>query len=310
MDFCHVSILLPQCITSLQIDPNGIYVDATAGGGGHSFAIAGQLEQGRLYCFDRDSEAIKAAGEKLAPYKDKVIFCHSDFANLRKTLSEHGVTKVNGILFDLGVSSYQLDTAERGFSYMQDGPLDMRMDQRSRIDASAVINTYPEEKLRQIFWDYGEERYASRIARQIAVAREEKKIETTLELVDIIKTAMPAEAKKEKQHPAKRVFQAVRIEVNDELNEIKDALTQAVDLLDTKGRLAVISFHSLEDRIVKNVFQQEAKGCTCPPDFPVCVCGKKPRIRIVTRRPVLPDEQEIETNPRSRSAKLRVAEKI
>lgn len=310
MEFKHISIMPDECMEGLNIDPDGIYVDATTGGGGHSLLIAQRLKNGRLYCFDRDDDALKAAGERLKDYKDKVTFIKSNFAYMKDRLLEQGVSGVDGILFDLGVSSYQLDEARRGFSYMADAPLDMRMDRTQAKSAFDVVNTYSAQELTRIFFEYGEERYSKRIAERIVKYREDKNIETTLELVDIIKAAMPASAKKEKQHPAKRVFQAIRIEVNDELSSVEEAVKHGIDILNPKGRIAIMSFHSLEDRIVKLKFQECADPCTCPKSFPVCVCGKVPTVKIITKKVVQASDAEVAENPRARSAKLRVAEKL
>ena len=295
----------------LNIRPAGIYVDATTGGGGHSLRIAQRLSpEGHLYCFDRDQDALDAARERLRDFLDRVTFVKSNFQEMAPRLAELGVPAVDGILFDLGVSSYQLDNPERGFSYMHDAPLDMRMDRTQPYSAWNVVNEESQEELRRIISLYGEERYAGRIASAIVRRREEGPIETTLQLSELIKSAMPAAARKEKQHPAKRTFQAIRIQVNGELSAVETAVSDALDLLAPGGRCAVISFHSLEDRIVKHIYQEAARGCTCPPEFPVCVCGKKPRIRILTKSHVTASEQEQEENPRARSAKLRVAEKL
>ena len=309
-DYGHKPVLLYECLDGLNIRPDGIYLDGTLGRAGHSLEIVKRLTTGRLICLDRDETAIEAAKERLADYMDRVTLVHSNFSRLAEVLEELKIDKVDGMLFDLGVSSPQLDEAQRGFSYMQDAPLDMRMDATAALDAYEVVNTWSEEELRRILFEYGEERYAPRIAKAIAQYRQEKNVETTLELVDIIKSAMPAAALREKQHPAKRSFQAIRIAVNDELSSVDRMLAGAVPHLNRGGRLAVITFHSLEDRIVKTGFAEFAKGCTCPPDFPVCVCGKTPDIKLVNRKPVLPTDQELEENPRSRSAKLRVAEKL
>lgn len=311
MEFSHVSVLAEECMQALRIRPEGIYVDATTGGGGHSMRIAQQLSpQGRLICIDRDQDALEAAGHRLRDYSDRVTFVKSNFSEITQVLRGLGVPGADGILFDLGVSSYQLDNGERGFSYMNDAPLDMRMDRSQVLTAREVVNTYTQEELKRILWEYGEERYSGRIAGAIVRRREERPIETTLDLAGVIRSAMPAAALREKQHPAKRSFQAVRIEVNGELRAVEQAMNDAVDALAPGGRLAVISFHSLEDRIVKSVFAQQAKGCTCPPEFPVCVCGKKPRIKLISRGVITASETELEENPRARSAKLRVAEKI
>ena len=311
INFSHRSVLLDECIEGLDIKPNGIYVDGTAGGGGHSFHIASALgAEGKLIAIDRDAAAIKAAGQRLAPFGDRVTLVRNNFSEVGDVCAELGIEKIDGILMDLGVSSYQLDTPERGFSYNADAPLDMRMDDRNPLDAAAVVNTYSEERLREIIYGYGEEKFGGRIAAEIVKYRSKKAIETTGELVDIIKGAMPSAAKQGGHHPAKRTFQAIRIEVNGELDAITPAINSAVDLLSKGGRIAIITFHSLEDRIVKQAFASLASGCTCPRNFPVCVCGNKPKVKIITRKPILPSEKELEENPRSRSAKLRVAEKI
>ncbi len=309
-EFHHVSVLLEECIEGLNIKPDGIYVDGTLGGAGHSSRIAAKLTTGRLIGIDRDTVALEAAGKRLEPYKDRVTLVHSDFSDLQKVLDDLGIEKVDGILLDLGVSSPQLDDGERGFSYMADAPLDMRMNREDSRDAKEIVNTWSYEELRRILYEYGEERYAPQIASAICHRREEKPIETTLELVDIIRGAMPAAALREKQHPAKRSFQAIRIAVNDELNDLSKVLEAAIPRLNPGGRLCVITFHSLEDRIVKNAFAAAAKGCTCPPNFPVCVCGKKPQVTIVTRKPIVSGDKELNENPRARSAKLRICEKL
>lgn len=309
MEYSHKSVLLQECIDALQIRPNGVYVDGTLGRAGHSMEIVRRLEGGRLIGIDRDQAAIDAAQDKLAPWKDRVTLVHSNFSDLREVLREAGAEAVDGMLFDLGVSSPQLDDASRGFSYMQDAPLDMRMDQDAPLTAYEVVNQWSQEELRRILYEYGEERYAPAIARAIVRAREEAPVETTLELVDLIRGAMPPAALREKQHPAKRSFQAIRIAVNGELDALAPMLEAAVDGLAPGGRLAVITFHSLEDRIVKRTLAEMAKGCTCPPEFPVCVCGKKPKVKLVTRKPIVSGPSELEENPRARSAKLRVAEK-
>jgi len=303
----HVSVLLDECLEALKIRPDGIYVDGTLGRAGHASEIAKRLSTGRLIGIDRDAEAITAAREKLAAFGDRVTLVHGDFREIGSILDQLDIPLVDGMLFDLGVSSPQLDNAERGFSYMGDAPLDMRMDQRANLSAFEVVNTWTEEQLKRILWDYGEERYAPRIARAIAAARE---IGTTGQLVDVIRSAMPAAALREKQHPAKRTFQAIRIAVNDELGAVEDMLSGAVPHLALGGRLAVISFHSLEDRLVKTAIQRGERGCTCPRDFPVCVCGFQPTLKAVSRKAILPSSDEIAENPRSRSAKLRVAERI
>ena len=309
-EFHHVSVLLDECIEALNIKPNGIYVDGTLGGAGHSSQIAKRLTTGRLIGIDRDPVALKAAGERLAPYADRVTLVHSNFCEIAQVLADLNIETVDGILLDLGVSSPQLDDGSRGFSYMVDAPLDMRMNNEDPITAKDIVNTWSYEELRRILFDYGEERYAPRIADAICRRREEKPIETTLELVDIIRSAMPAAALREKQHPAKRSFQAIRIAVNDELGAVRKVMEAAIPRLNPEGRLAIITFHSLEDRIVKNAMADAAKGCTCPPSFPVCVCGKKPQAKLITRKPITATDEELEVNPRSRSAKLRVCEKI
>lgn len=311
MEFQHKSVLLQECIDALNIRPDGIYLDGTLGGAGHSSQIARRLtEGGRLIGVDRDRTALAAAKERLAPYADRVTLVHSNFAEIDAILDSLGIPAVDGMLFDLGVSSPQLDDASRGFSYMADAPLDMRMDKDDALTAGEVVNTWPQGELRRILYDYGEERYAPQIAAAICRAREKAPVETTLELVDIIRSAMPAQALREKQHPAKRSFQAIRIAVNDELGAVSRMMQAAVGRLNPGGRLAVITFHSLEDRIVKSEMQQAARGCTCPPEFPVCVCGKKPLVKLVTRKPIVSGRAELEENPRARSAKLRVAEKL
>ena len=309
MEYTHKPVLLAPCIEALRIRPDGVYVDGTLGRAGHSMEIARRLTTGRLICIDRDMAAIDAAKERLAPYLDRVTLVHSNFSELGGVLREAGVAGADGMLFDLGVSSPQLDDGARGFSYMQDAPLDMRMDTSAPLTAYEVVNTWSGEELRRILWEYGEERYAPAIARAIVWARETAPVATTLELVEIIKSAMPPAALREKQHPAKRSFQAIRIAVNGELDALPPMLQSAVDGLNPGGRLAVITFHSLEDRIVKQTLRDLAKGCTCPPEFPVCVCGNKPKIRPVTRKPIVADGTELADNPRARSAKLRVAEK-
>lgn len=311
MEFQHKSVLLQECIDALNIRPDGIYLDGTLGGAGHSSQIACRLtEGGRLIGVDRDRTALAAAKERLAPYADRVTLVHSNFAKIDAILDSLGIPAVDGMLFDLGVSSPQLDDASRGFSYMADAPLDMRMDKDDVLTAGEVVNTWPQGELRRILYDYGEERYAPQIAAAICRAREKAPVETTLELVDIIRSAMPAQALREKQHPAKRSFQAIRIAVNDELGAVSRMMQAAVGRLNPGGRLAVITFHSLEDRIVKSEMQQAARGCTCPPEFPVCVCGKKPLVKLVTRKPIVSGPAELEENPRARSAKLRVTEKL
>lgn len=309
--FSHVSVLLRECIEALSIKPDGIYVDCTTGGGGHSLEIVKRLTAGgRLIAIDRDEDALRAAGARLGDYADRVTFVHSNYAMLQSVLADLGIPKADGVLADLGVSSYQLDTAERGFSYMQDAPLDMRMDREQPLSARDVVNTYSEEELRRILYDFGEEKFARNIAANIVKKRSERPIETTLELAELVKASMPKAAREGGHHPAKRTFQAIRIEVNSELSSIPPALDAAVHALNPGGRIAVITFHSLEDRLVKQKFAALSSGCTCPREFPVCVCGKKPVVRVITKKPVTAGEDELEVNPRSRSAKLRVAEKI
>ena len=310
MEYRHYSVLLNECIDALNIRPDGIYVDGTLGMGGHSEQIAKRLTTGRLIAIDRDSMALERAGQRLAPYADRITFVHGNFRDLPRLLRENGVEKADGMLFDLGVSSPQLDEAERGFSYMADAPLDMRMDREAGLTAWNVVNEWPEEKLKRILYDFGEERYAPRIASAIAEKRKAKAIDTTAELVDVIRSAMPAAALREKQHPAKRSFQAIRIAVNDELDSVSELMENATECLNPGGRLAVISFHSLEDRIIKNAITSREHGCTCPRDFPVCTCGFVQTLKSITRKPILPSDTELAENPRSRSAKLRVAERI
>ncbi len=309
-EFHHISVLLQECLDGLNIRPDGIYVDGTLGGAGHSSCIAQCLTTGRLIGIDRDPVALKAAGQRLSPYKDRVTLVHSNFCEMAQVLRDLDIPGVDGILLDLGVSSPQLDDGARGFSYMADAPLDMRMNSGDSLSAHTVVNTWPQEELKRILYNYGEERYAPQIAAAICRSRAEKPIETTLELVDIIRSAMPTAALREKQHPAKRSFQAIRIAVNDELGAVEQIMKDAVRLLKPGGRLAIITFHSLEDRIVKLGMNDWAKGCTCPPNFPVCVCGKKPLVKLISRKPITASEEELEENPRSRSAKLRVCEKI
>ena len=309
-EFHHISVLLDECIEGLNIRPGGIYVDGTLGGAGHSRRIAERLTTGTLIGIDRDPIALKAASERLAPYQDRVTLVHSNFCDMKQVLQELDIPGVDGILLDLGVSSPQLDDGQRGFSYMTDAPLDMRMNNGDSLDAYEVVNTWSQEELKRILYTYGEERYAPQIAAAICRRREEKPISTTFELVDIIRSAMPPMALREKQHPAKRSFQAIRIAVNDELGAVETIMHDAVELLNPGGRLAVITFHSLEDRIVKLGMNEWAKGCTCPPSFPVCVCGKKPLVKLVNRKPITASGAELEENPRSRSAKLRICEKL
>ena len=309
-EFKHYSVLLRECIEGLDIDPDGIYVDGTAGGGGHSFAIASRLEGGRLIAIDQDEAAIAAAGARLAPLGERATVVRNNFCEIARVCQDLGIDEIGGLLLDLGVSSYQLDTPERGFSYSSDARLDMRMDKRRSLSAYEVVNEYPEEKMKKILYEYGEERYSAAIAAAIVKRREKAPIESTAELSDIIKYAIPPAAREGGHHPAKRSFQAIRIEVNSELDVIEPAIRDAVSMLRRGGRIAIITFHSLEDRIVKQTFADLARGCTCPRDLPVCVCGKKPVIKQVNKKPILPSAVELEENPRSRSAKLRVAVKL
>lgn len=310
MEFKHVSVLLNECIEGLCIKQDGTYVDGTLGGAGHGYEVCKRLsDKGRFIGIDQDEAAIEASTERLSEFGDKVTIVKSNYASIRNVLEGLGVNKVNGILLDLGVSSYQLDTKERGFSYMADAPLDMRMDQSREMTAKDIVNFYDEKRICEMLWVYGEERYARNIARNIVQKRQNKQIETTGELVDIIKASMPAKARNGKGHPAKRTFQAIRIELNHELEVLQDSLEDMIDVLDDGGRLCIITFHSLEDRIVKNFFRKMENPCTCPPSFPICVCGKKPKGKVITRKPILPGEEELEINTRSKSAKLRIFEK-
>lgn len=311
INFSHRSVLLDECIEGLNIKPDGIYVDGTAGGGGHSYHIAERLTGGgRLIAIDRDDAAIAAAGERLKPFADRVTIVRNNFSSIADVCMMLSVDKIDGVLLDLGVSSYQLDTAERGFTHNADAPLDMRMDRRGELDAFTVVNTYSFDQLKKVIYNYGEERFAPKIASAIVNRREKELIKTTGELVDIIKSAIPAAAREGGHHPAKRTFQAIRIEVNGELDAIEPTIRSATKLLAPGGRIAIITFHSLEDRIVKQTYAELAKGCDCPKSLPICVCGKKPEVDVLTRKPILPSAEEIESNPRSRSAKLRIAEKI
>lgn len=310
-EFSHRSVLLWECINGLNIDPSGIYVDGTAGGGGHSLEIVKRLDKGgRLIAIDRDDDALAAARTRLSDYSDRVTFVKNNFSEVGNICRSLGITRVNGILMDLGVSSYQLDTPERGFSYNADAPLDMRMDRSSSLDAYTVVNTYSQNELKRIIYEYGEERFAPAIASAIVRTREKTQILTTAQLSDIIKSAMPSSARNGGHHPCKRTFQAIRIEVNGELEAVGEALQSAKNILCVGGRIAVITFHSLEDRIVKKGFAEFAAGCTCPKNLPVCVCKKVPEFKIITGKPILPSDEELMSNPRSRSAKLRIAEKI
>jgi 16S rRNA (cytosine1402-N4)-methyltransferase len=308
-ELTHCPVLLDECIQGLNIKPEGIYIDGTLGRAGHSREIAKRLTTGRLICIDRDQAALDAAQTRLAEYMERVTLVHDNFSHIPQVLDSLGLEKVDGVLLDLGVSSPQLDDPERGFSYMHDAPLDMRMDQTQSLTAETVVNQWPEQELSWIFSRYGEERYSRQVASAIVRAREKAPIHTTLELVDVIRSAMPAAALREKQHPAKRVFQAIRIAVNDELSACSQAVDNIIPRLNPGGRLCIITFHSLEDRLVKNGYQEHARGCTCPPEFPICVCGKTPAIRMVPKKPILPSNEEIKRNPRARSAKLRIAEK-
>ena len=310
MEFQHVSVLLDECIEGLNIRPDGIYLDGTLGGAGHSSQIAARLTTGRLIGVDRDTVALEAASKRLEPWRDRVTLVHSNFKEINSILDSLGIDKIDGMLFDLGVSSPQLDDGERGFSYMADAPLDMRMNREDRLTAFEVVNLWSKEELKRILYEYGEERYAPQIAAAIDRKRQLAPIETTLQLVDVIRGALPPQALREKQHPAKRSFQAIRIAVNDELTSVREMMQAAIPRLNKGGRLAVITFHSLEDRIVKTEMAAAGKGCTCPPDFPVCVCGKKPQVKLITRKPIVSGAKELEENPRARSAKLRVCEKL
>ena len=310
MEFHHISVLLNEGIDNLNIRPDGIYVDGTMGGGGHSLEIAKRLTTGRLICIDQDPNAHEAAGKRLAEYKDRITFVRDNFGNIANILNSLGIEKIDGMLLDIGVSSHQLDEAERGFSYQQDAPLDMRMNPDRPFSAYDVVNGYDEDELDRVIFTYGEERWARRIAQFIVKEREAKPIETTGELVDIIKKAVPKGARKDGPHPAKRTFQAIRIEVNGELEVLQRAIDDVAARLAVGGRLCIITFHSLEDRIVKEAFRKQENPCICPPQFPVCVCGKKPLGRVITRKPILPSKEELEENPRSRSAKLRVLEGV
>ena len=310
LSYGHRPVLLEECLEALAIRPDGIYVDGTLGRAGHSLEIARRLTTGRLIGIDRDETAIAAARERLRDYMDHVTLVHSNFDRIGAILEKLNISGADGMLFDLGVSSPQLDDAQRGFSYMHNAPLDMRMDRTAALDAHQVVNRWPYEELRRILYEYGEERYAPAIAKGICRARETAPIETTLQLVDVIKSAMPPQALREKQHPAKRSFQAIRIAVNGELDALPPMLNAAAEHLNAGGRLAVISFHSLEDRIIKKTMQELATGCTCPPNFPVCVCGKTPKMKLISRKPITPGDRELTENPRARSAKLRVAEKL
>lgn len=309
--FKHTTVLLNEAVDGLKIKADGTYVDCTLGGAGHSLLIAGKLnENGRLFSFDQDEMALTAAKERLNKFSDRVELIKSNFIHIKKELADRSVFNVDGVIFDLGVSSPQLDEEDRGFSYRYDAPLDMRMNREQDLNAEVIVNTWTEESLANIIFQYGEEKFSRRIARKIIEYRSEKRIETTGEMVEIIKDAIPAPARRTGPHPAKRTFQALRIAVNDELNVFERTLKEAIELLQPGGRVSVITFHSLEDRICKNIFTELAQGCICPPDFPICTCGNTPKLKIITRKPIIPSNEELEVNPRARSAKLRIAEKL
>lgn len=310
MDFKHISVLLDETIDGLDIKPDGIYVDGTLGGGGHSYEILRRLSpKGRLIGIDQDGEALKAAGERLKKFENQITLVRSNYCEIDKVLKELNVEKVDGILLDIGVSSYQLDNLERGFSYKSDAPLDMRMDTRQELTAADVVNTYSENELFKIIKDYGEDKFAKNIAKHIVLARKEKPLETTKELSEVIKRAIPMKVQAKGGHPAKKTFQAIRIEVNQELTVLKESIDKMIDLLKPNGRICIITFHSLEDRIVKTKFRGNENPCTCPPNFPVCVCGKKSKGKVITRKPIIPSEDEIEENKRAKSSKLRIFER-
>ena len=311
MEFKHKSVLLQETIDNLNIRPDGIYVDGTLGGGGHSYEIASRLSsKGRLIGIDQDEAAIAAAGERLKPFADRVTIVRNNYCNMDMVLKDLGIERVDGILLDLGVSSYQLDTAERGFTYKTDAPLDMRMDRRQQMTAKDILNEYSEMELYRIIRDYGEDKFAKNIAKHIVQARQKAPIETTGQLIEVIKAAIPKKVRATGGHPAKKTFQAIRIELNKELEVLQNNLDDMIDLLNPGGRICIITFHSLEDRIVKTNFKRNENPCTCPSDFPVCVCGKKSKGKVVTRKPILPSEEELEVNSRSKSAKLRVFERV
>lgn len=310
MEFNHVSVLLNETISQLQIKENGIYIDGTMGGAGHSYQICKRLgDKGRLIGIDQDEAAILTGTERLKEFGDKVAVVRSNYCNIRQVVAELGIQKVNGIILDLGVSSYQLDTVDRGFSYKEDGPLDMRMDKRKELTARDIVNNYSEMELFRIIRDYGEDKFAKNIAKHIVRMRQEKPIETTYELNEAIKAAIPMKVRKNTGHPSKKTFQAIRIELNKELEVLNNTLQDMIDLLEEEGRICIITFHSLEDRIVKSIFRKNENPCTCPPDFPVCMCGQKSRGKVITRKPILPSEEELAQNRRAKSAKLRVFEK-
>ncbi len=311
MEFKHKSVLLFETIDNLNIKPDGIYVDGTLGGGGHSFQILKQLgDGGRLIGIDQDEDALKAAGERLAIFEDKVTTVRSNYCHMKQVLHDLDIEKVSGIVLDLGVSSYQLDEPERGFTYREDVPLDMRMDRRNPKTAKNIVNEYSEMDLFRIIRDYGEDKFAKNIAKHIVAAREKKEIETTGELIEIIKAAIPAKVRATGGHPAKKTFQAIRIELNEELEVLQNSLDEMIDLLEDGGRICIITFHSLEDRIVKTIYKTNENPCTCPSHFPVCVCGKKPKGKVITRKPIVPSDEELEYNSRAKSSKLRVFERI
>ena len=310
MDFKHISVLLDETIDGLDIKPDGIYVDGTLGGGGHSYEILRRLSpKGRLIGIDQDGEALKAAGERLKKFENQITLVRSNYCEIDKVLKELNVEKVDGLFLDIGVSSYQLDNLERGFSYKSDAPLDMRMDTRQELTAADVVNTYSENELFKIIKDYGEDKFAKNIAKHIVLARKEKPLETTKELSEVIKRAIPMKVQAKGGHPAKKTFQAIRIEVNQELTVLKESIDKMIDLLKPNGRICIITFHSLEDRIVKTKFRENENPCTCPPNFPVCVCGKKSKGKVITRKPIIPSEDEIEENKRAKSSKLRIFER-
>lgn len=311
MEFAHKSVLLQEVIDSLNVQPDGIYVDGTLGGAGHAYEVCRRLGQGgRMIGIDQDEDAIAAATKRLADFKDQVTIVRSNYEAMKDVLHDLGIEKVNGITLDLGVSSYQLDSAERGFSYREDAPLDMRMDNRQEVTAATVVNEYTESELFQVIRKYGEDKFAKNIAKHIVAARQVKPITTTGELTEIIRESIPMKMQVKSGHPAKRTFQAIRIELNRELDVLRDSLDGMIDILDDGGRLCIITFHSLEDRIVKTIFRKNENPCTCPSDFPVCVCGKKSKGKVITRKPILPGETEMEENPRSKSAKLRIFERV
>ena len=310
MDFKHISVLLEETINGLQIKPNGIYVDGTLGGGGHAFEVCSRLQTGQFLGIDQDEAAICAAGKRLEQFQDKVTIVRSNYCNMREILKEQNIAGVDGIVLDLGVSSYQLDTVERGFSYKYDTDLDMRMDQRQTLSAKDIVNSYSERELFRVIRDYGEDQFAKNIAKHIVKAREEAPIETTYQLNDIIKAAIPAKMRASGGHPSKKTFQAIRIECNRELEVLKNTLDDMIEVLNPGGRLCIITFHSLEDRLVKSDFRKNENPCTCPSHFPVCVCGQVSKGKVITRKPILPSKEEMELNSRSKSAKLRIFERI